>query len=278
MRLELCHVQEFAVADHNWDQHRRQVERVRMPTLYKAQMVETQTAWWEIWNRLHKDLLPVARQILDMLGFYKERGLEIPPADAALSADEELDLTPVVSALTKAAVESQLMPPGVVVSTLSKIAKDPPELVDELPGFIQWKLARAYRRGEEKPGTYALDIWGNELTETPFIRGAPTPENIARAAQSLLEEMERSPGRPRNVANFILAENLAPIFRSSGNVAARQRRKSVSQAENLEWEIEYVEGGPYYEFLNLVVAPLNDFLRDHELPPVTVESIVRQPP
>jgi hypothetical protein len=250
-----------------------------MPTLYKAQLVEMETAWWEIWNRLHKDLLPVARQILDMLGFYAERDLEIPPADAPLSADEELDLTPVVSALTKAAVEGQRMPPGVAESTLRKIAQAPPELVDELPSSIQWDLARAYRRGEEKPGTYALDIWGNELTKTRYIRGAPTPENIARAAQTLLDEMERSPGRPRNVANLILAEDLAPVFRSSGNVAARQRRgkKTVYQAENGEWAIKYVEGGPFYDFLNLVVPPLNDFLRDHGLR-VTVESIVRQTP
>jgi hypothetical protein len=246
-----------------------------MPTLYKAQLVESETPFLKIWRRMYVGQRPNARQILDMLGFYQERGLAVPLPKKRLSTEEKLEFTAVITALTKAVVETQQMPAGVMASTLLRIANASPEQVDGLPAIIQWVLAAFYRRCNEAPGTYALDIWGTEQTEANYIRGEPTPENIARAAQTALVGLPRPRGRPPNVANFILAKELGPIFRRSGGTTTRQRQKVVREQEGVASYIEYPEGGPYYDWLNLIVPPFNEFLHKHGLEEVTVETIVR---
>jgi hypothetical protein len=40
-------------------------------------------------------------------------------------------------------------------------------------------------------------------------------------------------------------------------------------------ELTFVEVGPFYDFLNLVLKPLQHYLSENRLPPVTVASIVR---
>ena len=40
-------------------------------------------------------------------------------------------------------------------------------------------------------------------------------------------------------------------------------------------EAVYVEGGPIYDFLELVLKPLRAYLRERHLAPVTTETIVR---
>jgi hypothetical protein len=37
----------------------------------------------------------------------------------------------------------------------------------------------------------------------------------------------------------------------------------------------FIEGGPFYDFLELVLKPLRAYLRQRELAPVTTETIVR---
>jgi hypothetical protein len=246
-----------------------------MPTVFAAQLIETETPWLEIWNRMYKGLLPYARQILVMFGYYVERDLEVPSPDAPLTNEEVAELTPIASALTKAAVESQRMRSGVQVATLKKVAKAPSQHVGNLPAAIQWMMSSFYKRGEEKAGTFAMDIWGTDLTRTTYIRGEPTPENMSRAAEAAANQIQagRSPGRPHNRANWILAENLGAIYRTSGQVIARHRQKAP---KDLKGSSIYVESGPFYEFLEMVLPPLQDFLREHRLASVTIESIVRQ--
>jgi hypothetical protein len=137
-------------------------------------------------------------------------------------------------------------------------------------------LANNYRRGDERPGTFAMDIWGGEQARTPYIWGEPTPENMARAAERAGARLQRdrSRGRPPHPAHGILANHLGPIFRGSGLPIARHREKQVRRERGKELNVR-AEVGPVYDFLNLVLHPLQDFLREHRLPPVTVESIVR---
>ena len=85
----------------------------------------------------------------------------------------------------------------------------------------------------------------------------------------------RSPGRPRNQATLILAENFGPMFRASGQAIVRRRKKQARGVKGTRFP-PYAETGPFHEFLELVLPPLRDFLRENRLAPVTVESIVRQ--
>jgi hypothetical protein len=41
-------------------------------------------------------------------------------------------------------------------------------------------------------------------------------------------------------------------------------------------EVAYVEGGPIYDFIELVLKPLRVYLHERHLAPVTTETIVRR--
>jgi hypothetical protein len=257
-----------------------------MPRYYKPQLVEFEVPWLDIWELMEAGLRPHARRILDMLGFYVERDLRIPSARIPLDADEESEFNFILLKLTEAAIENQGISPAVWAATLKKLVESPTVRVDGLPGIIQWELARVYRRADERPGTYAMDIWGNETTEvwsdrkksTRIIRGDPIPGNVARAAQMLLDRLTVASGRPYNRANELLAEAFGPIFRRSGQPTARKRKATHLIKINQHFYYSYAEDGPYYEFLRLVVSPLNAFLVERGFQVVTVESIVRLTP
>jgi hypothetical protein len=250
-----------------------------MATLYKAELIDSATPWVQLWDQMYQGLLPYAREVLGMLDYYVERGLKVPSPDSALSAEEDAELLPIVSTLTIAAVESQKTQDGVLVATLLKVAKDPSLLsLSELHPHAQWEMAHDYQRGEEVPGTFAMDIWGTEQTQIPYIWGEPTSENIARAAKRAANRIQqgRSLGRPGHPAHALLAERLAPIFRATGQRIVRHRQKTGELRESDGKEVlVYVETGPFNEFLDMVLKPLRDFLRERELAPVTTERIVR---
>jgi hypothetical protein len=101
----------------------------------------------------------------------------------------------------------------------------------------------------------------------------PTEENIAKAAEAACRRIKdaQSTGRPSNAANWILAEGLSKIFRQSGHSIARRRAPLRMVGE----KVVYTELGLFHDFVTLVVPPLQDFLREHGLPPVTIDSVVR---
>src|SRR2546430_6020526 len=136
-----------------------------MPRYYKPQLVEFEMPWLDIWELMEAGLRPHGRRILDMIGFYVERDLQIPSARIPLDADEESEFNFILLKLTEAAVENQGISPAVWAATLKKLVESPTVRVDGLPGLIQWELARVYRRAEGKPGPYAMDICGEEKAE-----------------------------------------------------------------------------------------------------------------
>lgn len=242
-----------------------------MPTHHKAQLDEMSVPFVEVWDLMHKGLEPSARRILTMLKFYEERSLE--PADVPLSDEEEAELQPVVSALTVAAVRSEEMKLGPLVSTLKRVRKRP-DLFRHgaLPAAVLWELAQDYQRDAEPPGTFSMDIWGSEQTAVPYIRVTPSDQAVAAAAARALErnQQTRSPGRPDHPAHQELAERLAVVFGRSELGFARCLR-----VVDRKGGVRYAEGGRFFDFLELVLPPLRDFLRERRLPPVTTESIVR---
>jgi hypothetical protein len=85
------------------------------------------------------------------------------------------------------------------------------------------------------------------------------------------DSLRRIRGRPRNVANRILAEYLAGVFRSfGGRIVRRQTPIEVAGGGAF-----YVDDGPFYRFLERVIGPLQKHLERHGLPAVTIETIER---
>ena len=67
-----------------------------------------------------------------------------------------------------------------------------------------------------------------------------------------------------------LQSDWATIFRGSGQPIRRQTIPIMRHGK-----LVYVEGGGFYDFLELVLKPLQRYLKERQLAPVTVASIVR---
>ena len=96
--------------------------------------------------------------------------------------------------------------------------------------------------------------------------------NIAKAARAAIVSLQkaRKPGRKHNRVDQVLADGLGDIFRRSGQPIRRGREPIMRRDEAV-----FVEGGPVYDFLELVLKPLRAYLRQQQLAPVTTETIVR---
>src|SRR5438445_5968963 len=117
----------------------------------------------------------------------------------------------------------------VLVATLATVSKDPGLLLGrQLPQPVEWAIACNYQRGDERPGTYWRDVWGDQRPTFPGEVEQPTELKIAKAADAAIARIRktRKAGRSYNQADHILAEQLGPIFRQSGQ-PIRRRRKPV---------------------------------------------------
>jgi hypothetical protein len=246
-----------------------------MPTLSKAQLIEPKSPWGAAFDQMYLELCRNRVPILAALGFYAEHGLPPPEedSDAIPTKDEEEELRQIASALTVAVAASATMPTGVLVATLLKVSKNPSLLLErQLPQSVEWAIACDYQRGDEPAGTNWRDVWGDQVAAFPGEVEQPTDLNIAKAARAALESLQetREPGRKHNRADQILADKLGEIFRRSGQPIRRGHEPVMRHGQAV-----FVEGGPFYAFLELVLKPLRAYLRERGLAPVTTETIVR---
>jgi hypothetical protein len=247
-----------------------------MPTLAKPQLTESPSAWGAASDKMYQELYRNRIAILTRLRFYEQH--DLPPPDANSSTaptnEEEAELRQIASALTVAAEASGFMSTAVLVATLQRVLKNPSLFLRrELPAAIEWALAGGYQRANEPPGTHWRDVLGDQVSRFPGEVEQPTESNIAKAASAALATIQetREPGRNYNVADQILAEQLGEIFRGSGQSIRRQTMPIMRHGKAV-----YVEGGgPFYDFLELVLKPLQRYLKERQLAPVTVASIVR---
>jgi hypothetical protein len=247
-----------------------------MPTLAKAQLTESESPWGAAFDQMYLQLCRDRVPILAALGFYAEHDLSPPEvnSDAIPTKDEEEELRQIASALTFAAAASDVTPTGVLVATLQKVSKSPGLfLTHELPASVEWAIACAYQRADEPRGTHWRDVWGDQVASFPGEVEQPTELNIAKAAGSALGFLQaaRQAGRKYNQADKILADLLGDIYRRSGRRIVRHQELTSRHGK-----LTSVEGGPVYDFLDLVLKPLLAHLREHGLAPVTTETIVRR--
>jgi len=247
-----------------------------MPTLSKEQLTGPDSPWGAAFDQMYLGLCRDRVSILTALGFYAEHDLPPPEEnpDANPTTNEEEELRQIASALTVAAAASAAMPAGVLAATLLKVSKNPGLFFTrDLPAPVEWAIACDYQRADEPPGTHWRDVWGDQVAAFPGEIEQPTELNIAKAAGATSERIQktRKAGRPYNQADQILADQLGEIFRRSGQ-PIRRRRVPVMRRD----EVADVEGGPIYDFIELVLKPLRVYLHERHLAPVTTETIVRR--
>jgi hypothetical protein len=246
-----------------------------MPTLSKPQLIEPESPWGAAFDQMYLELCRDRVPILTALGFYAEHDLlaRDENSDAVPTKDEETELRQIASALMVAAAASEAMPTGVLVATLETVSKNPSLFFKRtLPAAVEWAIACDYQRGDEPPGTHWRDAWGDQVGTFPGEVEQPTDSNIAKAAGAAIATIQatRKAGRTRNLADQILADRLGEIFRRSGQPIRRRREPFM------RWgKLVYVEGGPIYDFLEVVLKPLRSHLHERQFAPVTTETIVR---
>jgi hypothetical protein len=246
-----------------------------MPTLAKALLIEPESAWGAPSDKMYQELCRDRVSILTALGFYAKRDLPTPEenSDGVPTTDEETELLPIAGALVAAAEASTVMPTAVLVATLKKVRANPSLLMTrELPQPVEREIACSYQRENEPPGTHWRDIWGDQVALLPGQVQQPTEANIKKAVLSALEQIQngRKRGRTYNRADQILADRLGEIFRGSGQPIRRSNETVMRNGK-----VVYVEGGgPFHHFLELVLKPLQRYLREQGLQ-VTAATIVR---
>jgi len=245
-----------------------------MSTRYKAQLVEkssyeTDAIYIREWLSGH------VRDVLGALRFHEEHGklgeFEGGFDQQIQQATNDL-LEEIVGILVEALYQMAAIPPGVMMATLEKIAKQPAlGLSSLLPGTVDWLLARHYQRGEEKPGTFWQDAMlispkGLEASQPPTEFGIM---NAAILAQGDVQQRRRK-GRPSIDAHESIAAKLGLIF-----LRYQPRITRITDAGTPGVSISD-ERGDFLDFVESVLPPLNTILRKRGLKRVTPLTIVRQ--
>jgi hypothetical protein len=229
-------------------------------------------AWDGLWKQFYLEIEEHAVPILHAAGFYENHDIE-PSAPSARLGDEEKDaLERVVTALTIAANCAHRTPPRLMAAWLKAVSRRPELFRSEgLPPEALEAIAAHYRRGTESSGEHIQDVFSSRRIRFPGRKLRPTSRNIARAAQAALASLQRPRGRPQNVANYTAAEYLASTYRFlSGRRIARHQT-----TVDLGFKRLVIEDGPFHEFLEAVIGPLQKHLKTYGLPTVTIETIER---
>lgn len=246
-----------------------------MPTLYQAQLVEkssyeTDATYIREWLSEHD------RDVLGTLRFYDEHG---KPGDFKGGFDKQIQeatqdlLEEITGILIEALCRMAGIPPGVMMATFDKIAKQPAlGLSPLLPGEVDWLLAHHYQRGEEKPGTF----WPDAMRIRPKgFKGRPQPptevriRNAAVLAQEEIRQRRRK-GRPSIDAHEPIATKLGSIFLRYQPGITRVTDVGTPGVSTSK------ERGDFLDFVESVLPPLNTILRQRGLSRVTPLTIVRQ--
>jgi hypothetical protein len=248
-----------------------------MPTLSKPQLIEMPSVWQEPSVEMNRAVFAISEPALGKLGFYREHG---QAEDFGGKFREQVQkhghevLCEIAGALTLAASISQSMSVPVLIATLKNVRKEPVLIVQhDFPGAVLWRLAGYYQRGTERPGTYWPDMVGEAPANYNELVEKPSPENISAAASRAIASLQdgQKLGRPRNFANESLAEKLGEIFlRYNANITRHSLESSLGRGRYYQ-----IDGGPFLEFVEIVLEPLQAYLRENRFRKVSASGIVR---
>ncbi len=221
-----------------------------MPTIHKPQLDHASFPWDERPNEFQKELEAQRSQILELSGFNKEFG---DPADAPSNNTErqgtELirELTGILSLAATIKMDAGYKPANKLIATLKSIERDPSLI---FAGGVEPEalamVARRYRRGEERPGTFWFDV--DRLDDAPL----PDLQRVSKAASAVIRNLEKAAhsGRPRDVMQNCLADRLLACFLRFNETATRHSIAS-------DGDRAQAAAGPFLDFLTVTLAPLN---------------------
>jgi len=230
-----------------------------MPTIQKPQLDHVSFSWHEQSNLFHRELEAQRAKILEQSGLNREFG---NPGNApGMSYEQEaaafiLELSGILSEAAAIKMDGGYKPANKVIATLKSIKKEPSLVFrDGVEPEALSMVASNYQRGEEKPGTFWFDVDrpGDDLPH-------PDPQRVSQAASVAIQGLEAlvRVGRPPDAMLDFLGARLLLCYGRFNESAGR--RSIAADGEGTQ-----AEAGPFFEFFDLVIAPLNRFLI--QLPP-----------
>ena len=163
---------------------------------------------------------------------------------------------------------------GEIIATLKFARRNPSAAQNyELPGFVQRHLAAHYQREREDKATYYPDIIDVLPIGFDGNKIVPATESIVNAASAAIVVLEdkQTRGRPSSRATHELAPRLREVFlRYNEKVSRHSEWTSLGNGKLFQ-----TESGPFFEFLAAVIAPLNSFLREHDLRKIAPSTLAR---
>jgi hypothetical protein len=209
-------------------------------------------------------------EILRCLNFESEYGpCELKGYDKIRFQEEENVLREIKGVLFLAAavyVDAGIQAPNKMVATLKAIRKNPTLVLERNiePGALG-ELAKHYRRAEEPLGTHFYDITGDCSDQ---FRQIPARLRIQAAVDRAIAALQAcaTSGRPPAYVDQLLARGLGPIFLRFNEHIGRQSIFIGTKTVNDKEIMVQAEGGPFLEFLQLILQPLNSHLNDLPAP------------
>lgn len=248
-----------------------------MPTVLKPPSDVPESVWLSPSAVLGHAIRQNRAEILERLGFYREHGRPGDfdgKFDDVLRVEEDIVIERIVGVMTCAADRAAALPIWARIGNLKKVIRNP-RLLDQgsLPYCTVWDVADYYQRDAEEPGTHFADVMGFKPDNYEGNVLGLDDARIIKAATAAIEglQSQRPKGRPLNLANEESARGLTSLFIEHN---PHIRRSSVITSDDKR--IFQREAGAFHAFVEAVIPPLQQVLRERNLAPVTTDSIVRR--
>lgn len=227
-----------------------------MSLKYEPELDHVSFDWSRDAATIEAGLLGRRVQILTKVGFYLEYGIPEEPGYIGDLTSIHL-IREIAGTLARAAaivMDGGFKAPHRLIATLRAVEKNPSLVCSRrVEPEALGSLAQSYQRADEPRGTFWFDV-----TE-PWKPVRSTAAQIRIAAKEAIRRLkgEVRRGRRKKLMVEHLAFELRGIFlRFNPGVT----RHSVYSADR-KGRPKQVEAGPFIEFLEEVIAPLNDYLR-----------------
>ena len=221
-----------------------------MPTVQKPQLDHVSFPWHEQSDQFHKELDVRRAEIFERSGFNREFGNPSNPPSINQEQEGVAFILPLSGILSQAAaikMDAGYKPANKVIATLKSIKKNPSLVLNaSVEPEALAMVASNYQRAEEKPGTFWSDV------DRPDD-DVPDPQRVRKAVSVAIKKLSPRRGQPRDVMLDFLGDKLLACFRRFNLTAGRH---SVA----VDGDRAQAEAGPFFDFLTLVIAPLNGFL------------------
>jgi len=157
-----------------------------------------------------------------------------------------------------------------ITATLEAVAKDPSVIsTGRVEPEALGAIASQYQRAGETPGKFGLDVYQDQGAHELNL------QQVSRAAMQAIIQLktEAAKGRPKKPLLDVLCEKLRDLFLRHNPVATRHSIAS-------DGKVAQVEAGPYLEFCETVITPLNEFFsklpRSYNAKPISAAQVARK--